>query len=143
MLDAIGVIVWVWDGVTAELKPALASGYSDNLLAQLPTVKRDADNATAAAFRTGQTCAIHGNDRDSGALVVPLLTPAGCAGVLAIELLHGNEQTISVGAIATIVAAQLSQLLGSRPAEVQSPADVMDSPAEDVEAPIRRANGRL
>jgi hypothetical protein len=37
ILDAIGLIVWVWDGVAAELKAALAHGYSDRVLAQLPT----------------------------------------------------------------------------------------------------------
>lgn len=128
ILDAIGVIVWVWDAAALELRPALACGYPDKVLAQLPTVNRDADNATAAAFRTAQTCAIHGEDHDSGALVVPLLTPAGCAGVLAIELQHGREQTVSVGAIATIIAAQLSQLIGgARPVEAR---------------PILRASGR-
>jgi hypothetical protein len=45
--------------------------------------------------------------------VVPLLTPAGCAGVLAIELQHGVEQTKSVRALATIFAAQLAQLTGA------------------------------
>jgi transcriptional regulator with XRE-family HTH domain len=144
ILNAIGVIVWVWDAVAAELRPALASGYSSHVLAQLPTVKRDANNATAAAFRTAQTCAIHGNDHDSGALVVPLLTPAGCAGVLAIELQHGREQTIPVGAIATIVAAQLSQLIGgAQPAEAPSEAEAIGAPAEDFTTPIRHATGRL
>ena len=117
ILDAIGLIVWVWDAQAEELRPALAYGYSDKVLAQLPTVRRDADNATAAAFRSAQTCAINGSDHVSGALVVPLLTPAGCAGVLAIELQHGSEQTRSVRAVATIFAAQLAQLLGgARPA---------------------------
>src|SRR6476620_10314957 len=90
ILDAIGLIVWVWDPQVEELTPALSSGYSDKVLAQLPIIGRDADNATAAAFRSGQTCAINGGDHDSGALAVPLLTSAGCAGVLAIELPHGS-----------------------------------------------------
>jgi transcriptional regulator with XRE-family HTH domain len=113
ILDAIGLIVWVWDPQPAVLKPAMACGYSDKVLAQLPTVKRDGDNVTAAAFRSAQTCAIDGSDQASGALVVPLLTPAGCAGVLAIELQHGVEQTKSVRALATIFAAQLAQLTGA------------------------------
>jgi transcriptional regulator with XRE-family HTH domain len=112
ILDAIGVIVWLWDAVTAKLRPALAHGYSDKALALLPTVTRDADNATAAAFRSAEPCAIKGSDQASGALVVPLLTPAGCAGVLAFELQHGSEQTRPVRAVATIVAAQLAQLIG-------------------------------
>ena len=47
ILDAIGLIVWVSDAQATELRPALAHGYSDKLLGQLPAVKRDADNATA------------------------------------------------------------------------------------------------
>ena len=126
VLDAIGLIVWVWDPQPAELRPALASGYSDRVLAQLPTVKRDADNATAAAFRSAQTCAINGSGDASGALAVPMLTPGGCAGVLAIELPHGSEQTRSVQALATIFAAQLAQLVGgAQSAEVQPKAEVV------------------
>ena len=99
ILDAVGLIVWVWDALAEELRPALAHGYSDRVLAQLPTVRRDADNATAAAFQSAQPCAISASDHASGALVVPLLTPAGCAGVLAIELQHGSEETRSVRAV--------------------------------------------
>ena len=126
ILDAIGLIVWVWDPQVEELTPALSHGYSDKVLAQLPIIRREADNATAAAFRSAQTCAINGSDHDSGALAVPLLTSAGCAGVLAIELPHGREQTRSVGAVATIVAAQLAPLIGgAQPAAVRPPADLI------------------
>jgi hypothetical protein len=150
VLDAIGLVVWVWDPIAEELMPALAHGYSDRVLAQLPPVRRDTDNATAAAFRSAQTCAIAGNDRASGALVVPLLTPAGCAGVLALELQHGSEQARSVRAIATIFAAQLAQLLGApRPAEVRPQAEVVISlpgnfapPPGNFAAPMRRVSAR-
>ena len=118
ILNAIGLIVWVWDALAAQLRPALAHGYSNMVLAQLPGVGRDADNATAAAFRSAQTCAANGSDHTSGALVVPLLTPAGCAGVLAIELQRGREQTSALSAVATIFAALLAQLIaGALPAE--------------------------
>jgi transcriptional regulator with XRE-family HTH domain len=126
ILDAKGLIVWVWDPHPAELRSALAYGYSDKVLAQLPTVRRDTDNATAAAFRSAQMCVINGSDEASGALAVPLLTPAGCTGVLAIELQHGSEQTRSVRAVATIFAAQLSQLIGgARPAAGRPQTDLM------------------
>jgi transcriptional regulator with XRE-family HTH domain len=118
MLDAVGVIVWVWDAIANELRPALAHGYSDRVLAQLPRVERDTNNATAAAFRAAQTCVVKSSDQVSGALAVPLMTPAGCAGVLAIELTHRREERGSVRALATIFAAQLAALIGaSRPAE--------------------------
>jgi helix-turn-helix protein/GAF domain-containing protein len=126
ILDAIGLIVWVWDPQVEELMPALAYGYSEKVLAQLPIIRRDADNATAAAFRSAQTCAIKGSDYASGALVVPLLAPAGCAGVLAIELPHGSEQMRSVRAVATIFAAQLAPLIGgAQPPEVRPQVDLV------------------
>jgi transcriptional regulator with XRE-family HTH domain len=115
LLEAIGLIVWVWEDT--ELKPVLAHGYSEKVLAQLPRVDRDADNATAAAFRSAQACVVGGSDRANGALVVPLVTPAGCSGVLAIELKQGSEQRPAVRALATIVAAQLARLVDpKRPA---------------------------
>ncbi len=143
ILDAVGLIVWVWDAVAEELSPVLVHGYSDKVLAQLPIVKRDADNGTAAAFRSAQTCAIRGTEYTSGALVVPLLTPAACAGVLAIELRHGREQTPSVRAIATIFAAMLAQLIGGgRPAEVPPEAETIVPPAGNFTTPVLRANAR-
>ena len=111
IVDATGLILWVWDKTAAELKPALAHGYADEVLAQLPPVGRDADNATAAAFRTGEPCAIDRTDHSRAALAVPLLTPSGCAGVLAIELRHGGEHAKSARAAATIFAAVLAQLI--------------------------------
>lgn len=112
ILEATGLIVWVWDAGAGELRPALAYGYSPKVLAHLPGVGREADNATAAAFRSAQTCSIAGGEHASGALVVPLMAPGGCAGVLAIELPHGRENRASVRAVATIVAALLAQLVG-------------------------------
>jgi transcriptional regulator with XRE-family HTH domain len=127
VLDATGLIVWVWDALAAELRPALAQGYSDKVLAQLPAVGRDADNATAAAFRSARTCTVRGSEHTSGALVVPLLTPAGCAGVLAIELRPGREQARSVLAGATIFAAQLAQLVGgAQAAEAPPPPEAVE-----------------
>jgi transcriptional regulator with XRE-family HTH domain len=118
LLDAVGLIVWVWNPQATELRPTLAHGYSDKVLVQLPKVQRDTDNATAAAFRSAQTCVVNGSDLASGALVVPLLTSVGCVGVLAIELQHGSERKESVRALVTIFAAQLARLVGSaRPAE--------------------------
>jgi hypothetical protein len=121
VLDASGLIVWIWDARVERLRPALAHGYSDKVLAHIPTVRHDADNATAVAFRTAQSCAIEGGEHASGALVVPLLTAGECAGVLAIELQRGAEQTPSVRAVATIVGAALAQLVGrSRPIEAHT-----------------------
>ena len=118
LLDAVGLIVWLWDGQAVELKPALAFGYSDRVMAQMPRVDHDTNNATAAAFRSGQTCVVNSSDLVSGALVVPLLTSAGCAGVLAIELRGRREEEESIRALAMIFAAQLAALVGAaQPAE--------------------------
>ena len=130
ILEATGLIVWVWDATAAELRPALVHGYSDRVLAQLPPVGRDADNATAAAFRSATTRVIGGNAHTSGALVIPLLTPAGCAGVLALELHLGSEPTKSVRAVATIVAALLAQLFDAQPAEVPQHDEMMHSASQ-------------
>lgn len=107
VLGAKGLIVWVWDALSEELKPALALGYPTRVLSQLGGLRRDADNATADAFRSAEARAL------GGALVVPLLTPAACAGVLAIELSNAGRPAPPVMAIATILAAMLAQLIGT------------------------------
>ena len=107
------LIVWVWDPQATELTPALSHGYSSKVLAQLPRVRRDADNATAAAFRSAQTSVVDGGTLGSGALAVPLMTPAGCVGVLAIELPLDGAQRDSARALVTIFAAQLARLFGT------------------------------
>jgi transcriptional regulator with XRE-family HTH domain len=124
LLDAKGLIIWLRDPSSDGLRPALAYGYPDRVLAHLPMVRRDADNATAAAFRSGEVRAIDGDGGCSGALVVPLLTADGCAGVLAVELQQGCAHTEPLKAVAMILAASLSLLVGSaRPAEVPATPD--------------------
>lgn len=122
ILDARGVIVWVWDALRAELRPALVHGYSPKVLSRLPAVPRDADNLTAEAFRVGETRAIDAGGKGTGAIVVPLLTRASCAGVLAIELRHGRAEEEPVKAVATFLAAMLAQLIAvPTPVETGSP----------------------
>jgi len=111
VLDAIGLIVWTWEPETGTLTPSISDGYSDRVLSQLPTVGRDADNATAAAFRSGQVCAVAGADGATSALAVPVMAPSRCVGVLAVELRNGAEQVAPVRAVATMFAAQMARLL--------------------------------
>jgi transcriptional regulator with XRE-family HTH domain len=115
ILDAVGLIVWSWDPRARTLRPSLAHGYSDRVLAQLPKVRRDSDNAIAAAFRSAEPRIVDGAGRATGAVVVPLMAPRGCVGVLALELRDGGEQHESVRALATILAAQMANLAGSSP----------------------------
>jgi hypothetical protein len=112
LLDAKGLIVWLWDASSAHLQPALVHGYPDKVVSQLPMVRHDADNLTAAAFRAAETRVVADGRHPYGALVVPLLTAAGCAGVLAIELQRGREETPASVALATILAAHLAQMPG-------------------------------
>ena len=133
ILHAKGLIVWVWDPLPAQLRPLLVHGYSEQVVAQLPSVGRDDDNVTAAAFRAGQTFTVSGTAHTSGALALPLLTPASCAGVLAVELSQGSEETGDVRAVATFFAAMLAQLVGGGPPAAAEPEE---RPAETLESPI-------
>ncbi len=118
-LDARVLILWVGGPKGVELRPVLAHGYPAQALARLPATPREADNATAAAWRHAALQVVPSRDEAAGALVVPLLTPEGCLGVLAAETRHGTEQREPVQALARILAAQLSTLIGvpAAPAE--------------------------
>jgi hypothetical protein len=117
LLGAVGVIVWLWDPIATELRPALTHGYSEHVVAQLPRVERDTNNATATAFRAARACVVKGNEIDNGALAVPLLGPGRCVGVLAIELPDRREQQESVQAQAMVCAAQFATLVAAQPME--------------------------
>jgi len=47
-----------------------------------------------------------------GAIAAPLVTPAGCVGVMATEVRNGGEQEAARLAAAAIIAAQLATLVG-------------------------------
>jgi hypothetical protein len=121
LIDASGFIVWVGDPDAGELRPALAHGYTAAALSRLPAIPRDADNATAAAWRGADMQIVQTNGMSRGALVTPLFTPAGCVGVLAAEIRHGRESSEPVRAMARIIAAQIAMLVS---APVQNPASV-------------------
>lgn len=139
LVDAAGLIVWIWDDSMDGLRPSLGCGYSDRVLAQLPTVKRDDDNATAAAFRSAETCTIEGREHVSGALAVPVITAEGCAGVLAIELQPGAEPSEAVRAVAAIVAASLAPLVPrNAAAETEAGPELTTPAADDMSPPVAR-----
>jgi hypothetical protein len=115
VLDAHGVILWIWDPDRDALFPGLAHGYPAELLGRLPEVHRLADNAIAAAFCCGQKQVVRGTSDATGAFVAPLLTPDGCVGALALEFANGGEQHDLVQALATILTAQLSTLFSAAP----------------------------
>lgn len=111
LLDASGVIVWMTEAGGKSLKPLLTYGYPEEALRRIPTLPRDAGNATAAAFRDAVTQVVDATDSAPGAIAVPLLVPQGCVGVLAAEIGHGRESAVATRALAQIVAAQLAVLI--------------------------------
>jgi len=122
VLNAAGIIVWVADPSDGSLRPALSHGYPAEALARISRISKDADNATAAAYRRGQLQTVGGTRTTPGALVVPLLAPAGCVGVMAAEIRAGKEADQHVQALATILAAQLASLVPEVPAASAPPA---------------------
>jgi len=113
VLDAIGLVVWRWDSRTGSLRAELANGYSAETIAHLPAVAADAPNAVATAFRSGEACLVPGDTELTAAVAVPVMAPAGCVGVLAIEVRNGCEQFEWIRAFAAILAAQLAGFLGT------------------------------
>jgi hypothetical protein len=112
VIDASGLIVWLGSTSGADLRPVLAHGYSAQALERMPTVPRSANNAAAAAYRSGTLQIVLARPGASpGALVAPLLSPEGCIGALSAEISHGGETSDGVQALATIFAAQLAAAL--------------------------------
>ena len=115
ILGAVGLVVWSWDSRTSALRPWFVHGYSGAVLARFSTIPTNAENATAAAFRTAEASVLNGGENQTGTVVVPLIASSGCVGVLALEFRQGGEQHQSVHAFAAIVAAQLVTLIGAVP----------------------------
>jgi hypothetical protein len=111
ILDASGIIVWVADLAGSRLNAAMSFGYSDQVMARMGSIHRDANNAAAAAYRTGELRIVNGDAFANGALVMPLLTADGCIGVLSAEMKGGSEKDESSQALAAIFAAQLATLV--------------------------------
>jgi CHASE3 domain sensor protein len=112
LLDASGIILWIADPDGRELNPIFAQGYPQQLVNRLGTIPRDAENATAAAFRTALLQTVMADRISPGAIAAPLVTPGGCVGVMAAEVRHDAERQGLTLAAATIVAAQLATLVG-------------------------------
>ena len=112
LLDAVGIILWIADPDARELNPVLAQGYPQHLINRLGTIGRDAENATAAAFRTGLLQTVLADGVSNGAIAAPLVTCGGCVGVMAAEVKPDSEKQEAKLAAATIVAAQLASLVG-------------------------------
>jgi len=117
VLDASGLVLWLGTAAGTELRPALAHGYGPETLARMPVLSRSANNAAAAAYRTGALQIVLSRPGSSkGAVVAPVLSCDGCIGVLSAEVRDGGEASDTVQALAAIFAAQLASMLSSPPA---------------------------
>jgi hypothetical protein len=116
VLDASGLIVWVAEPAGNSLRAAMSFGYSDQFVARMGNIHRDANNAVAAAFRSGEMRTVNGGTSASSALVVPLLTSDGCIGALSAEVVGGTEKDERSQALAAILAAQLATIVAPPPA---------------------------
>jgi hypothetical protein len=111
-LESSGLVVWLGTGPGGELRPAIAHGYPPQTLARMPSIPRAADNAAAAAYRTGSLQIVLARPgRSSGAIVAPLISPDGCIGALTAEIKGGAETWDTVQSLAAIFAAQLAGVL--------------------------------
>ena len=119
ILGARGAIVWIGSG--EELFAAAAHGYDEALLQRIRPIARDAANVTAAAWRGGELLTLPADAGGYGAVVAPLLNPAGCVGVLAVEVSGDRDRDPATQAVATILASQFAGVLATP--SVASPAE--------------------
>ena len=123
VMDASGLIVWAGSATGSDLRPVLAHGYSAEMIARIPPVPRSADNAAAAAYRSGTLRIVLSRPGgSSGAVVAPILSADGCIGALSAEIRGGGETSEGVQALAAIFAAHLAGVLATAPAaEISEP----------------------
>ena len=131
VMSASGVMVWLGDLAGADLKPMLAHGYPAGMIERLPGVPRAADNAAAAAYRTGALQVVLAKTgQSSGAIVAPVLTADGCIGALSAEIKDGAEVSEQNQAVAALVAAHLASVLAPTTAASQAAAPPPSGTAE-------------
>jgi hypothetical protein len=117
LMEARGLIVWIGDAEREALRPVIAHGYADHTLARMAVIPRTADNAAAAAYRTGELqIARARHDGTPGAVVAPMLAPDGCIGALTAEVKAGSELSLPLQALARLCAAQLTAVFALPPA---------------------------
>jgi hypothetical protein len=130
VLDASGLIVWM--GAGEELFAATSHGYHPRVLSRLGPIRRNSENATAAAWRACTLRVVQGDLSNNGAVVAPMFGPStslgpwsdGCIGVLTVEIRDGRENDPTTQAVASMFAAQLATVLAAWPAP-----SAVDAPA--------------
>ena len=122
LLDAAGIVLWIADPDGRELTPIMVHGYAPQMANRLGTIARESPNVTASAYRTSLLQTVKGDSISNGAIAAPLIGAGGCLGVMAAEMKNGGEQREPLLAAATIIASQLSTLVGPPPARARSEA---------------------
>jgi hypothetical protein len=122
LLDASGIVLWIADPDGRELTPIMVHGYAPQMANRLGTIAREAANVTASAYRTALLQTVKSDSISNGAIAVPLVSAGGCLGVMAVEMKNGGEQREPLLAAATIVASQLSTLVGPPSARTRAEA---------------------
>lgn len=125
ILDSPGIVVWIADPDGRELSPIVTHGYSRQIILRLGTILRDDENATAAALRTSLLQTVDTDAISNGAIAAPLVTPAGCVGIMAAEVRDHGEKDPAKLAAAAIIAAQLATLVGPPSTRAQARADAV------------------
>jgi GAF domain-containing protein len=120
VIGARGLIVWVADTAGSMLFPTLSVGYTPGALERMGGIRRDADNAAAAAYRHGDVQVVPARNGGPGAIVAPIVATDGCVGVLAAEVATGDEDEMDRRAVASILAAQLATIVTAVPEERQA-----------------------
>jgi hypothetical protein len=120
VLDAKGVVLWTAESGGALLKPSLTHGYPERILMRLGALQVDADNMTSLAYRSMRAQVVNGSGPGAaGAIAVPLVTPAGCVGVLSAELRRHQPRPETLS-LARIISAQLAALVSPAETSVQA-----------------------
>ena len=126
VLDASGLILWMSAG--EQLFPVVGHGYREEILVRLGPIARDAKNAAADAWRTGQLTTVGATESAGiGAIVAPMFGLHACIGVLTAEVRHGGESNPATQAVATMIAAQLATVVPAWPASSLTPAGTTPS----------------
>lgn len=136
ILDARGIVIWM--GAGDELFAATAHGYDPAVVSRLRPIGRGSENATAAAWRTGEVRTVAADGSSHGAIVVPMTGVAGVVGVMAAEVRHGRENDAATRAVTAIIASQLASVLSAWPAA--STAD--STPNETASEPVAGESDR-
>lgn len=113
VLDAPGIIVWM--GAGDDLFAAAAHGYGPRVLSRLGPIGRGSNNATAAAWRSGELQVVPSDVIANGAVAAPMFGVDACVGVLAAEVRNGGESDQATQAVMTMIAAQLAAVIAAWP----------------------------